>query len=308
MTRAEPAQDGDDEHRRPAAEHERGVGQPLNGQHGPGQRAGVSGPPGRPGQGEGGVEHDEEGGEEHIQRQAVLPRAHSKPHVVQAMSSHPGHPGPRIPSARPDPTKVACRRPRPSLRSGRTLPAALPGGARGGMQWGHAHRTADHAGTPARPLRDRRQPVDGDIPHPAHVRARPRPRHVRDPVRLGGHRRAAGRFGHSCGDRHGELPDRKRAARPERAVGPVPGRCPVPGHLLPGRAGRRGRQDHPRDAHRARRRQAGQPVHRPAHRGRAVVHRHRHRPRRPDRVRRYGHAGAGRPLSRPDAEVRCVRR
>src|SRR5690349_887214 len=50
-------------------------------------------PPGRPGEREDGVEQDKEDREERIQRQAVLPRARSKPHVVQAKSSHPGHPG-----------------------------------------------------------------------------------------------------------------------------------------------------------------------------------------------------------------------
>jgi hypothetical protein len=64
---AEPAEDRDDEHGRPAAENERGVGQRLNGQHGPGQRAGMGRPPGRPDEREDGVDQDEKASEERIQ-------------------------------------------------------------------------------------------------------------------------------------------------------------------------------------------------------------------------------------------------
>ncbi len=268
MARVNAAQDGDDEHGRPAAEDQRGVGQPLNGQHGPGQRAGVGRPPGRPGERAAGVEQDERDREEHIQRQAVLPRTRSKPHDVHAMSPRPGHP--RWHNHRPGRTlrKLhAAPGGHPFVGAG---PYRLPCRAarRGGMQWGHAHRTTDHASTPAGPLRDRHQPVDGHVPHPAHVRARLR---FAAPSRSGP---ASADIAEPLADSaiHAEIdaasfrtgnPLRDRSVRSARSWMP-PGTPSFPsGTGLSPR-----RQDGPRDADRARCHPAGQPVDRPGDHGR----------------------------------------
>ena len=62
---------------------------------------------------------------------------------------------------------------RPSIRRGRTLPAALPGGSRGGCNRDmHTEPQITQAPRLGR-YRDRCQPLEGAVPHPAHVRARP---------------------------------------------------------------------------------------------------------------------------------------
>ena len=109
------AEDRDDEHGRPAAEKERGVGQPLDGQHGPGQRVGVGWPPGRTGQRDGGVEQDEEGGEEHVERGPVRSCALSEPHSFRLCHRTPATPaGTTIGPARP---YESCRLPTEAIPS-----------------------------------------------------------------------------------------------------------------------------------------------------------------------------------------------
>ena len=78
----EPGQDGDDGDGRAPPGGQREVGEGLDGQHGPGERAGVRGPPRRPGQRGHGVQQRETDRDEHVRHQPVLPQPRSHAHGV----------------------------------------------------------------------------------------------------------------------------------------------------------------------------------------------------------------------------------
>ena len=260
---------------------------------------GWAGHRGRPGERGDGVEQDKKGSEEHIQRQAILPRTRSKPHVIQAMSPGPGHP------------RWHHHRPGKTIRK-------LHATARGPPFVGAGPYWLPCRAAPA-------TACNGDMHTEREITQAPRLATTRSMSASRGSHSAPGtcsgsfppvgrsRSGPARRTSPSRLPTRpftprstRRASEP--GTGSVTGMCcrpdswdaPWSPSFLSGTGLLRRRPDGPRDALRTRGLQAGHIVDRPGDRGRAVVHRQRHRPRRPDRVRRDGNARAGRAVSRPD--------